>query len=66
MDRLMSNPRNKCEDHGLLNRPPTSHQPTLKEAKPKKEGVSSEAEASPPPAKSDSSFRKRPLIYLGR
>ena len=32
-----------------LNEPPT----TLQEAKPKKEGVSSEAEASPPPAKSD-------------
>ena len=64
MDVLMSNPRNNCEGYGLLNRPPTSpylhdcwwrNEPptTLKEAKPKKEGVSSEAEASPPPSKSD-------------
>ena len=64
MDGLMSNLRNNCEGHGLLNRPPTSpylhdcwwrNEPptTLQEAKPKKEGVSSEAEASPPPAKSD-------------
>ena len=61
----MSNLRNKCEGHGLINRPPMSpylhdcwwrNEPptTLKEAKPRKEGVSSEAEASPPPAKSDS------------
>ena len=34
------------------NEPPT----TLKEVKPKKEGVSSEAEASPPPAKSDNNI----------
>ena len=67
MDRIMSNLRNKCEGHGLINRPPTSpylhdcwwrNEPptTLKEAKPKKEGVSSETEASPLPAKSDSTF----------
>ena len=52
MDRIMSNLRNKCEGHGLINRPPTSpylhdcwwrNEPptTLKEAKPKKEGVPS-------------------------
>ena len=63
----MSHLRNKCEDHRLLNRPPTSsylhdcwwrNEPpiTLKEAKPKKEGVSSEAEASPPPSKPDIRF----------
>ena len=56
----MSDLRNKCENYGLINRPPTSpylydcwwrNKPptTLKEAKPRKEGVSSEAEASPPP-----------------
>ena len=61
MDRIISNLRNKCEGHGLINRPPTSpylhdcwwrNEPptTLKEAKPKQEDVSSEA---PPPAKSD-------------
>ena len=60
----MSNLRNKYKGHGLLNRLPISpylhdcwwrNEPptTLQEAKPKKEGVSSEAEASPPPAKSD-------------
>ena len=60
----MSNLYNKCEGYGLINRPPMSpylydywwcNEPptTLKEAKPRKEGVSSEAEASPPPAKSD-------------
>ena len=56
----MSNLRNKCEGHGLINRPPTSpylhdcwwrNKPptTIQEAKPRKEGVPSEAEASPPP-----------------
>ena len=61
LDGIMSNLRNKCEGHGLINRPPTSpylhdcwwrNEPptTLKEAKPKQEDVSSEAEAS---AKSD-------------
>ena len=60
----MSHLRNKCEGHGLINRPPMSpylydcwwrnEPPTaLKKAKFKKEGASSEAEASPPPAKSD-------------
>ena len=60
----MNNLRNKCEDYKLINRPPISpylhnywwrNEPptTLKEAKPRKEGVPSEAEASPPPAKSD-------------
>ena len=64
MDKFMSNLRNNCEGYKLINRPPTNpylydcwwrNEPptTLKEAKPKKEGVSSEAEASPPPAKSD-------------
>ena len=60
MDGIMSNLRNKCEGHGLINRPPMSpylhdcwwrNKPptTIQEAKPKKEGVPSEAEASPPP-----------------
>ena len=31
----------------------TSHQQHYEKAKPKKEGVSSQAEASPPPAQSD-------------
>ena len=60
LDGIMSDLRNKCEGHKLINRlfmspylhdcwwrnkPPT----TIQEAKPKKEGVPSEAEASPPP-----------------
>ena len=60
----MSDLRNKCEGYGLLNRPPMSpylydcwwrNKPSiiLKEAKPKKEGVSSKVEASPLPAKFD-------------
>ena len=60
----MSNLRNKCEGYRLINRPPTSLYLydywwcnklliILKEAKPKKEGVSSEAEALPPPVKSN-------------
>ena len=64
MDGIMSNLCNKCEDYGLINRPPTNpylyncwwrNKPptTIQEAKPKQEDVSSEAEASPPPAKSD-------------
>ena len=64
MNRLMSNPRNNCESYELLNRLPMSpylydcwwrNEPptTLKEAKPKKKGVSSEVEASPPSVKSD-------------
>ena len=64
LDGIMSNLRNKCEGHGLINRPPMSpylhdcwwrNKPptTIQEAKPKQEDVSSEAEASPPPAKSD-------------
>ena len=64
MDGFMSNLRNKCEGHGLINRPPMSpylydcwwrNEPptTPQEAKPKTEGISSEAEASPPTAKSD-------------
>ena len=64
MDRIMSNLCNKCEGHELINRPPISpylhdcwwrNKPptTLKEAKPKQEDVSSEAEASPPPPKFD-------------
>ena len=67
MIALMSSLRNNCEGHGLLNRPPISlylhdcwwcnEPPTaLKEAKPKKEGVSGEAEASPPPAQSDNTI----------
>ena len=64
MNVLMSNIRNNYKDYKLLNRPPTSpylhdcwwrNKPrtTLQKAKPKKEGVSNEAEASPPPAQSD-------------
>ena len=64
MDGIMSNLRNKCEDHGLINKPPMSpylydcwwcNEPptTLKEVKFKKEGVFSEVEASPLLAKSD-------------
>ena len=64
MDGIMSNLRNKCEGYRLINRPPTSpyshncwwcNEPptTLKEAKPKKEGISSEVEASPLSAKFD-------------
>ena len=60
----MSDLRNNCEGYRLLNRPPMSpylydywwcnKPPTaLQKAKPKKEGVSREAEALPPPAKSD-------------
>ena len=56
----MSDLRNKCEGHRLINRPPMSpylhdcwwrNEPptTLKEAKPRTEGVSNKAEASPPP-----------------
>ena len=46
------------------NEPPT----TLKEAKPKQEDVSSEAEASPPPAKSDTIQYKSPdeALYVPR
>ena len=58
MNILISNLRNNYEGYRLLNRPPMSpylhdcwwcNKPltTLQEAKPKKEGVSSEAEASP-------------------
>ena len=58
MDGIMSNLRNKCEGHGLINRPPMSpylydcwwrNEPLiiLKEAKFKKEGVASETGASP-------------------
>ena len=64
MNILISNLRNNYKDYRLLNRPPMSpylyncwlrNKPptTPQEAKPKKEGVSSEVEASPPPAKSD-------------
>ena len=60
MDGIMSNLRNKCKGHRLINRPPMSpylynywwrNKPltTIQEVKPKKEGVYSEAEASPPP-----------------
>ena len=56
----MSNLRNKCEGYGLINRPLMSpylhncwwrNKPPIiiQEAKPKKEDVLSEAEASPPP-----------------
>ena len=60
----MSHPRNKCEGHGLINRPfmnpylydywwrnepPT----TLKEAKSRKKGVSNKTKASPPPTNSN-------------
>ena len=64
LDGIMSNFRNNCGGYGLINRPPISpylhncwwrNKPptTLQEAKLKTEGISSEAEASPPPAKSD-------------
>ena len=54
LDGIMSDLRNKCEGHGLINRPPMSpylhdcwwrNEPpiTLKEAKSKKEGVPSDA-----------------------
>ena len=60
LDGIMSDLRNKCEGHGLINRPPTSpylydcwwrNEPPiiLKKAKSRKEGVFSEAEALPPP-----------------
>ena len=56
----MSNLHNKYKGYKLINRPPISpylydywwrNKPltTIQEAKPKKEGVPSEAEASPPP-----------------
>ena len=64
LDGIISDLRNNCEDYRLLNRPPMSpylydcwwrNEPptTLKETKPKKEGVSNKAEALPPPPKSD-------------
>ena len=64
MDVLISDLRNKCEGHGLLNRPPMSpylhdcwwrNEPptTLQKAKSKKKGVFSKAKASPPRAKFD-------------
>ena len=64
LDGIMSNLRNKCEGHRLINRPPISpylhdcwwcNEPpiTLKEVKPRKEDVFSEVEASPLPPKSD-------------
>ena len=60
LDRIISDLRNKCEGHRLINRPPINpylhdywwrnKPPTIiQEVKPKKEGVPSEAEASPPP-----------------
>ena len=60
----MSDLRNKCEGHRLINRPPTSpylyncwwrNEPStiLKKIKFKKENIFNEAKASPPPAKSD-------------
>ena len=65
----MNNLRNNCEGYRLLNRPPMgpylydcwwliTPPITLQEAKPKKEGASSEAEASPPSAQSDNNFIK--------
>ena len=61
MNVLMSNLRNNCEGYRLLNRPPINlylydcwwcNKPltTLQKAKPKKEGIFNEAEASPLPA----------------
>ena len=60
INRIINNLRNKCKGHGLINRPPMSpylhncwwrNKPptTIQEAKPKKEDIPSEAEASPPP-----------------
>ena len=58
LDGIMSNLRNKCKGHGLINRPPMSpylynywwcnKPPTiLKKIKFKKEGILSEVEALP-------------------